>query len=124
MCASFSVAPFITSARPSEQKKATVLVQLSTRQTSIRLHDNLSFDMEGQIPESSGNVAAWLHGVGKDLQLGPSEIHKAGPGELLIKVQAAAVQPAEWKIQRGLLPIPLSYPNILGSEFTPFTLGY
>jgi hypothetical protein len=108
----------------SEQNKATVLVRLSTKQTSIRLHKSLSSGMDGQILKSSGNVAAWLHGVGKDLQLGPSEIHKAGPGELLIQVQAAAVQPAEWKIQRGLLPIPLSYPNILGSEFPPFTLGW
>ncbi|KAH6953540.1 chaperonin 10-like protein [Fusarium avenaceum] len=64
------------------------------------------------------NTAAWLPAVGKKLELGPSEIPVPGDNELLIEVKAVAVQPAEYKIQDGVLPFPLTYPTILGLCFS------
>ncbi|KAF4343976.1 alcohol dehydrogenase [Fusarium beomiforme] len=68
--------------------------------------------------ELTQNTAAWLPGVGKQLELGPSETPAPGDGELLIEVKAIAVQPAEYKIQKGVLPFPLTYPTILGLCFS------
>ncbi|KAF5648565.1 alcohol dehydrogenase [Fusarium sp. NRRL 52700] len=64
------------------------------------------------------NIAAWLQGVGKPLEVCPSDIPTPGEGELLIEVKAVAVQPAEYKIQAGILPFPLTYPAILGLCFS------
>jgi NADPH:quinone reductase-like Zn-dependent oxidoreductase len=42
----------------------------------------------------------------------------AGPGEVLIRIQAAAINPVDWKIRAGYLKdwIPLSFPAILGQD--------
>ncbi len=44
----------------------------------------------------------------------PSGAYTLSPtkGELLINVMAVAVQPAEYKIQKGILPFQLTYPTI------------
>ncbi|KAK4961198.1 hypothetical protein LTR10_001688 [Elasticomyces elasticus] len=61
------------------------------------------------------NMAAWLPGVRKQVEVGPADTPEPGPGELLIEVKAIASQPAEHKIQDGSLPYPLKYPTIIGS---------
>lgn len=43
------------------------------------------------------------------------EILKPGPGELLVKVLAAALNPADWKIWKSGLFI-VDFPAILGSD--------
>ncbi|KAH7169751.1 uncharacterized protein B0J16DRAFT_376652 [Fusarium flagelliforme] len=67
---------------------------------------------------STQNTAAWLPGVGKPLEVRPADIPAPGVGELLIEVKAVAVQPAEYKIQEGLLPFPLKYPTVIGLSFS------
>ncbi|EXA30428.1 hypothetical protein FOVG_18197 [Fusarium oxysporum f. sp. pisi HDV247] len=67
---------------------------------------------------STQNTAAWLPGVGKTLEVRPADIPAPGIGELLIEVKAVAVQPAEYKIQEGLLPFPLKYPTVIGLSFS------
>jgi NADPH:quinone reductase-like Zn-dependent oxidoreductase len=86
------------------------------------------------------NTAAWLPGVGKSLEIRPAETPDPEEGELLVEVskvmripssvcprgsrltllmvqvKAVAVQPAEYKIQEGVLPFPLKYPTIIGRE--------
>jgi len=62
------------------------------------------------------NQAAWLPGVGKPLEIRPAPFPKPSKGELLVKVMAVAVQPAEYKIQEGILPFPLTYPTIIGCK--------
>ncbi|KAK4895544.1 hypothetical protein LTR27_006327 [Elasticomyces elasticus] len=64
------------------------------------------------------NMAAWLPGVGKQVEVGPADTPEPGPGELLIEVKAIASQPAEYKIQDGSLPYPLKYPTIIGISFS------
>ncbi|KIW11759.1 hypothetical protein PV08_09031 [Exophiala spinifera] len=60
------------------------------------------------------NKAVWLQGPGKEPQVISAPLPKPGSGELLLKVKGIAVQPGEWKIQAGLIPVPLSYPTIIG----------
>ncbi|KAH6870896.1 chaperonin 10-like protein [Thelonectria olida] len=67
---------------------------------------------------STQNTAAWLPGVGKPLEVRPADTPVPDKGELLVEVKAAAVQPAEYKIQEGLLPFPLKYPTIIGLSFS------
>ncbi|KAK9311584.1 chaperonin 10-like protein [Lipomyces starkeyi] len=63
------------------------------------------------------NLAAWLPGVGKELQVAPASTPYPGENELLIETKAVAVQPAEYKIQEGILPFELTYPTIIGLSF-------
>ncbi|RYC79200.1 hypothetical protein BFJ63_vAg17922 [Fusarium oxysporum f. sp. narcissi] len=79
---------------------------------------------------STQNTAAWLPGVGKALEVRPADTPVPDKGELLIEVKAVAVQPAEYKIQEGLLPFPLKYPTVIGrivvkigSTVTRFKVG-
>ncbi|KAI8402269.1 hypothetical protein FOFC_17576 [Fusarium oxysporum] len=85
-------------------------------------------DEQGGASKRFANTAAWLPGVGKPLEVRPADIPAPGEGELLIEVKAVAVQPAEYKIQDGVLPFPLRYPTIVGlvnvgSTVTRFKTG-
>ncbi len=46
------------------------------------------------------------------------EVHRpsAGPGDILVKVFACGVNPVDAKIRRGALPIPVTFPLILGYD--------
>ena len=37
-----------------------------------------------------------------------------GPGEILVKVKAVALNPADWKAHKGLIPV--NFPAILGAD--------
>jgi NADPH:quinone reductase-like Zn-dependent oxidoreductase len=64
------------------------------------------------------NTAAWLPAVGKRVEVRSANTPEPGPGELLIEVKAVAVQPAEYKIQEGILPFRLEYPTVIGLSFS------
>lgn len=40
-----------------------------------------------------------------------------GEGEVLVKVMAAGVLPFDWKVRKGIIPIPLSFPAVAGIAF-------
>lgn len=51
---------------------------------------------------------------------GPFEIHaayvpKPGPGQILVKVEASGLNPADWKIQLWGILVE-EYPSVLGSD--------
>lgn len=56
----------------------------------------------------------YLPGANQDFILGTGEVHRPGPGELLVKTEAVAVNPIDWKIQAGLYPI--SFPAVGGVD--------
>ena len=41
-------------------------------------------------------------------------VPKPGPGEILVKVRAVALNPADWKIHKGYVPV--KFPAILGAD--------
>ncbi|KAL1622690.1 hypothetical protein SLS56_008615 [Neofusicoccum ribis] len=62
------------------------------------------------------NQAAWItHPRAKPLKVDEAPEWKAGPGEVVIKNAALAINPVEWKIQDSAL-LPVSYPAILGED--------
>lgn len=40
-----------------------------------------------------------------------------GEGEVLVRVMAAGVIPYDWKVRKGIIPVPLSFPVIAGNAF-------
>ncbi|OQU97208.1 Alcohol dehydrogenase GroES-like domain-containing protein isoform 3 [Cladophialophora immunda] len=61
------------------------------------------------------NRAAWLREVNSPLEVGPSEVGKPGPDEVLVKNRAVAMNPVDWMMQYGAFPAgPL--PRILGND--------
>lgn len=52
-----------------------------------------------------------------ELVLGQSVVLKPGPGQLLVKVKATALNPIDWKIQRYGVFIE-KFPAILGVDFS------
>lgn len=64
---------------------------------------------------SSRNTAAWLREPKTELSIGAAEMHKPGPGEVLIENCAVAINPVDWMNQDGLYP-PKSLPAILGND--------
>ncbi|KIK59145.1 hypothetical protein GYMLUDRAFT_44901 [Collybiopsis luxurians FD-317 M1] len=47
---------------------------------------------------------------------GTRPIPKPGPGELLVKIKAFALNPVDWKIQDLDFPFPKDFPAVLGSD--------
>ncbi|POR31161.1 Uncharacterized protein TPAR_08622 [Tolypocladium paradoxum] len=64
------------------------------------------------------NKAVWIDGRGREPRVGPAETPEPGENEILLQTKAVAVQPGEWKIKDGIIPIPLEYPAIIGLSFS------
>lgn len=66
----------------------------------------------------TNNTAAWLPANGRALEVGPAELPHAGPGELVLRNRAVAVNPVDWIVQTvGAVAYRwLSYPAVLGSD--------
>jgi NADPH:quinone reductase-like Zn-dependent oxidoreductase len=64
------------------------------------------------------NTAAWLPGNGRLLEIGPAEYPTAGPGELVVRAEAVAVNPVDWIVQLvGSAAYRwLSHPAVLGED--------
>ena len=64
------------------------------------------------------NTAAWLPGKGRLLEVGPAETPHAGPGEIVVRAEAVAVNPVDWIVQTvGAVAYRwLRYPAVLGSD--------
>ena len=82
---------------------------------------------------SPQNQAAWIQSKGEALKVGTAEIPIPSNGEIVIEVfphvfkplqilrerrqnRAVPLHPGDWKLAKGIIPIPLKYPAILGSK--------
>lgn len=66
----------------------------------------------------STNTAAWLPANGRPLEVGPAPMPHAGRGELVVRVEAVAVNPVDWIVQSiGAVGYRwLHHPAVLGSD--------
>ncbi|OCL13249.1 GroES-like protein, partial [Glonium stellatum] len=67
---------------------------------------------------SPSNTAAWLLVPEGAFTIKESPYVKPGPGEVVVKTAALAINPADWKVQAWgkKFPYPKSYPAIIGSD--------
>ncbi|KAF5857875.1 hypothetical protein ETB97_005182 [Aspergillus alliaceus] len=67
---------------------------------------------------SVSNSASWLLECGGQFTVKEAPLPSPGPGEVLIKNKAIAVNPMDWKIQvyGPRIPFPKQYPFILGAD--------
>nr|POF18593.1 dehydrogenase orse [Quercus suber] len=63
----------------------------------------------------SGNEAAWIDGAKSSLRVADIEMPRAGPGRVVIRNHAVAVNPVDWKVQDYGL-IFKQWPNVLGED--------
>jgi NADPH:quinone reductase-like Zn-dependent oxidoreductase len=75
-------------------------------------------DNEQRKTKGSNMKAVRIHQYGGPEVLANVEMKRPtpGPNEVLIKVQAASVNPADWKLRAGYMkqPLPLTFPSTLG----------
>jgi formyltetrahydrofolate deformylase len=64
------------------------------------------------------NIAAWLPGNGRALEVGAAGAPSAGPGQLVVRNRAVAVNPVDWIVQSvGTMAYRwLSHPAVLGED--------
>ncbi|KAF9236633.1 chaperonin 10-like protein [Melanogaster broomeanus] len=60
--------------------------------------------------------ALWLPEVGADFTVGTTDIPDPGPGEALVKLEASALNPIDWKVQKHGFVMVREYPAIIGQE--------
>lgn len=64
---------------------------------------------------ASKQKVLYVESKGGKFVIGEKDIQKPGPGELLVKILASALNPADWKIQKYAVFIE-EYPAILGGD--------
>lgn len=59
------------------------------------------------------------------LEIVDMETPKPGPGELLVEVRAASVNPVDWKMRQGMLKdfFPVTFPRVLGRDMAGIVAG-
>ncbi|MEY9838541.1 NADP-dependent oxidoreductase [Streptacidiphilus sp. EB103A] len=70
------------------------------------------------LPTSAKAVSFSAYGEPDELRLTEEAVPRPGPGQVLLRVTAAAVNPLDWKIRRGFMQgvFPVNFPHVLGLE--------
>lgn len=61
------------------------------------------------------NHAAWLDGKGQKLRVGPAAMPIPGPGEVVVRNRAVAVNPVDWKVQDFGVMVQ-QWPTLMGGD--------
>jgi len=61
-------------------------------------------------------LAAWQPATGRELEIVPVNVPQPGPGEILVRNLALAINPVDWILQDSAIFPWLDYPAILGSD--------
>lgn len=70
------------------------------------------------MPEEMMNAVRYYEfGSADVLMMEQAPRPKPKAGEVLVRVQAAGVLPVDWKIRKGLFPMPVKFPSIPGTSF-------
>src|SRR5262245_62337736 len=56
-------------------------------------------------------------GAADVIQVGDLPVPKPGPGQVLVKVNAAALNPIDLYLRSGMVSMPMSFPYVIGSDF-------
>jgi NADPH:quinone reductase-like Zn-dependent oxidoreductase len=70
------------------------------------------------LPATAKAVSFTAYGEPDELRLTDTAVPQPGPGQVLLRVAAAGVNPLDWKIRRGFLQgvFPVTFPHVLGLE--------
>ncbi|KAG6378960.1 chaperonin 10-like protein [Boletus reticuloceps] len=60
--------------------------------------------------------ALWLPNIGAEYTLGQNEIPEPGPGEVLVQLEAIALNALDWKVQQSGFFMVKEYPAIVGED--------
>ncbi|KAH7395539.1 putative alcohol dehydrogenase [Cadophora sp. MPI-SDFR-AT-0126] len=61
------------------------------------------------------NRAAWILSKGAAPAVGDADVPVPGAGELVIENKAFPLHPGDWKVLKGIIPIELNYPTVIGN---------
>lgn len=61
------------------------------------------------------NQAAWILAAGQPLKVGDAQYEPPGPQDIMIRNQAVAINPVDWKMQDHGMFIE-SYPTVFGCD--------
>ncbi|PVH76474.1 GroES-like protein [Cadophora sp. DSE1049] len=61
------------------------------------------------------NKAVWIPSKGATPVVGEAEIPRPGGGEVVIENKAFPLHPGDWKVLKGIIPIELRYPTVIGN---------
>jgi len=73
---------------------------------------------DGRVTEPAGHSALWLDSPGGALRTGSAPVPRAGPGEVVVRARAVALNPidAMGRVARRVVLPWLRYPAVLGSD--------
>ncbi|KAF8558739.1 GroES-like protein [Imleria badia] len=72
--------------------------------------------VETRTSKMTTQKALWLPNVGAEFTLGENEIREPGPGEVLVKLEASAINPIDRRIQKEGFSLADKYPAIIGDS--------
>ncbi|KAG4413771.1 hypothetical protein IFR04_013082 [Cadophora malorum] len=64
---------------------------------------------------TAANKAVWVPSKGAEPIVQEAEVPKPGQGEVVIENKAFPLHPGDWKVLKGIIPIDLNYPTVIGN---------
>ena len=88
----------------------------SKRSPLLSINPSPGIHSKHGIRSMTSQRALWLPKIGAEFTFGKNEIPEPGPGEVLVKLEASALNPLDVVIQKSGFFLIKEYPAILGEE--------